>query len=221
MREKCGVRWDRPAAWDWTQDGTGAGEIRERKENCADGKKKCADAKGAGADPAPLPAWTPPNRDENEFMMNLMILRNTLVSRGPKLRERCRRAGKWIWRDVRLMTRLVCTVQEALMETMPKSREEYYDTYRRAGHYELVINGPVRPTRYVLISDRKLAALTEAAMCSECTMCMRDGAEIGKCLLREALLEVAPPTEVEQGRWRKCEYRRAAGQLIREEEVRI
>ena len=154
-------------------------------------------------------------------MLNLMIVRNTLIGRSEKLRERCRRAGKWVWRDVRLLTRLVCKVQDALMDTVPESRIEYYDAYRRGGHYELVMNGPVRQTRYVLISDRKLAALTEAAMESECAMCMRDGSEIGHCLLREALLEVAPPTEVEQGRWRKCEYRRAAGQLIRDEDVSI
>ena len=169
----------------------------------------------------PSPDRTAPNRAENEFMMNLMVLRNSLYQYGPVMRERCRRAGRYVWRDLRLMTRIVSTLQDALMRTMPETREAYYDEYRRNGHYELVLNGPVRQKRYVMISDRKLAAVMEAAMCSECVMCMREGSEIRKCELREAMLEVAPPTEVQDGRWIRCEYRRAAGQLVSGEDITI
>lgn len=170
--------------------------------------------------PAEIPR-TNPNRPENEFMMNLMILRNTLVKNAPAIRERAKRAGRWVWRDIRLMTALVCKVQEQLLETMPPSRDDYYRAYARSGHYELVMNGPVRGTRYVLISDRHLATLTEAAMESECVMCFRDGSEIGKCPLRAALLECETPTEPQEGRWQKCEYREAARQVLNDQEVTI
>ena len=73
-----------------------------------------------GPEPAlPSPDRTAPNRAENEFMMNLMVLRNSLYQYGPVMRERCRRAGRYVWRDLRLMTRLVGTLQDALMRTMP------------------------------------------------------------------------------------------------------
>lgn len=164
---------------------------------------------------------TNPNRRENEFMMNLMILRNTLRTNAPACRERARLAGKWTWRDIRLMTTLVDRIQDAMLTTMPPQRDEYYSNYARHGHYELRIDGPVRGGRQLLVTDRHLAAITEAAMKSECILCMREGSEISACPLREALLEAAPPTEIQEGRWRKCEYRKAAGQLIEGKDVTV
>jgi len=178
-------------------------------------------ARGAGGETESGPPQTKPNREENEFMLNTMILRNNLIARGPAIRDRARQAGKTTWRDIRLMTTLICRVQDALLRTMPERRQEYYTAYSRNGHYEMVLNGPLRNPRQVMISDKYLAALCEAAMENECCLCMREGSEIGSCLLRQALLEVAPPTEVQDGKWRRCEYRRAASQLIRDEEVTI
>ena len=167
------------------------------------------------------PARTKPNRRENEFMLNLMILRNTLRTNAPACRDRARAAGKWIWRDIRLMLTLVDRIQDALLKTMPESRDEYYTAYARHGHYELRIDGPVRTARHLLVTDQHLAAIAEAAMKSECVLCMREGSEIGQCPLREALLEAAAPTEVQDGLWRKCEYRDAAGQLIQGKQVTV
>ena len=58
-------------------------------------------------------------------------------------------------------------------------------------------------------------------MKSECILCMREGSEIGKCPLREALLETAVPTEIQEGRWEKCEYRDAAGKLVQGKDVTV
>ncbi len=162
-----------------------------------------------------------PTRKENEFMLNLMILRNTLALHAPACRERALKAGRWTWRNIRLMLTLVNKVQDDMIRTMPARRNEYYSAYAEHGHYELVMNGPKRPSRFVLISDRHLAALCEAAMESECIMCMRQGTEISRCPLRAALLEVAPPSELQDGRWIRCEYREAAGNLIRDEDITL
>lgn len=170
---------------------------------------------------AKKPERTNPNRGENEFMLNLMVLRNSLKRYAPACRERARRAGRWVWRDIRIIDSLVDKVQRALLDTMPERREEYYLAYCRHGHYELVMNGPYRGTRYVMINDRHLAEITERAMEAECMMCFREGSEIRSCPLRRALLEVAPPGELEDGRWEKCEYREAARQVLNDEEVKI
>lgn len=179
-----------------------------------------AAARGAEAPVGPAPK-TKPNRRENEFMLNLMVLRNTLKVNAPACRERARAAGKWIWRDIRLLLTLVCRIQEAMLRTMPESRDEYYTAYAMSGHYELHIDGPIRTARHLLITDRHLAAMAEAAMKSECILCMREGSEIGKCPLREALLETAVPTEIQEGRWEKCEYRDAAGKLVQGKDVTV
>lgn len=180
----------------------------------------------AGTDPAPeIPEdrKTKPNKRENEFMLNLMVLRNTLMRNAPACRERARLAGKWIWRDIRLLTKLVCKIQDALLRTMPTSREDYYIAYAKHGHYELHIDGPIRTPRQLLVTDKHLVTICEAAMESECLLCMREGNEIDRCELRDALLESAVPTEIREGDapFRRCEYREAAGQLIHGKDVTI
>lgn len=167
------------------------------------------------------PERTNPNKGENEFMMNLMVTRNGIKKYAPGIRARAVRAGKWVWRDIRLMERLIDKVQQQLMDTMPDRRQDYYIAYSRHGHYELHMDGPVRPERMVLIGDRSLATILEQLMEDECLMCFRDGDEIGKCPLRQVMLEVAVPNELEDGRWRKCEYREAARQLLKGENVTI
>lgn len=185
---------------------------------------RAPEAAAREADPEiPGQLKTKPNRKENEFMMNLMILRNTVKQNAPACRERARLAGKWVWRDIRLLTVLVERIQERLLRTMPASRDDYYRAYAQHGHYELHMNGPVRTPRHILMTDRHAAALAEAAMKSECILCMREGSEIGQCELREALLESAVPTAIEDGDslYRKCEYRDAAGQLVQGKDVSI
>ena len=181
-----------------------------------------AAARGKEPDPEiPEQLKTKPNRRENEFMMNLMILRNTMKRNAPACRDRARLAGKWVWRDIRLLTVLVQRIQEKLLRTMPAGRDDYYRAYAQHGHYELHMDGPVRTARHILMTDKHAAALAEAAMKSECILCIREGSEIGQCPLREALLESAVPTELEEGRFLKCEYREAAGKLIQGKDVTI
>ena len=182
------------------------------------GSSAAARAPEAAARPM---AKTNPDRRENEFMLNTMIVRNTLMTNAPAIRERARRAGKWVWRDIRLMLTLINRIQDALIETMPESRDQYYTAYARHGHYKMEIDGPIDTARHVLITARHLGAITDAAMSSECILCIREGNEISRCPLRDALLEVAPPTNLEpEGMIRKCEYRDAAGKILHGEEVK-
>lgn len=161
---------------------------------------------------------TKPNKHENMFMLDLMVLRNTLATRMGAVRERLEQVNPHAWRDLRLMYSLVRRIQSQMLDTMPDSRLEYYAALARNGRYHLDIEGPVRQGRMVLISDVNLARLCEAVMESECLMCLKDGAEVEKCPIRKILLEVSPPSEVLEYR---CEYADAARELVRGEEVRI
>jgi hypothetical protein len=214
-----------PGALPSAAKGVGAGAEGGQKGQKNRGPSAAARAPEAeaGASIQTEPKKTKPNRRENEFMLNLMILRNTLRTNAPACRDRARLAGKWIWRDIRLMLTLVDRIQNAMLRTMPDSRDEYYSAYARHGHYELHIDGPVRTARHLLVTDRHLAAMAEAAMKSECILCMREGSEIGQCELREALLEAAAPTAIQEGNslFRKCEYREAAGQLVQGKDVTV
>ena len=170
--------------------------------------------------PAEKPAIrkTKPNKAENAFMQDLMILKNSLAVRSPAVRDRLRQVNKYAWRDLRLLFALVDKIQSQLIQTMPDSRWEYYAALARNGRYHLDIEGPVRQGRMVLISDIHLAQLCEAVMENECIMCIKDGKEIEKCPIRKALLEVAPPTEI---MGYSCEYAHAASQLLLGDDVTI
>lgn len=164
---------------------------------------------------------TKPNKYENAFMIDLMILKNSIAVRGAKCKDRLKKVNKYAWRDLRLLETLVSKIQTQLISTMPDSRWEYYDTIAKFGRYHLDIEGgPMKPERVVLISDKRLGAILDVAIEHECLTCLRDGREIENCPLRQTLLEVAPPTEIlDEKALVGCEYRDVAGQLIRGEMV--
>ena len=156
-------------------------------------------------------------------MLDLMILRNTLVKHGPSVRDRLRPVP-FAWRDLRLLMTLVKKLQLAMLSTMPDSRQDYYQKVAQRGRVMVDFPGPARIDRYLMISERKLAAITEAAMLSECAMCLKGGREIRQCGIREALMEVAPPDRVLDTRDAMtggCEYRDIAGDLVQGKTIQM
>lgn len=172
---------------------------------------------------------TRPNKLENNLMIDLMILRNALAQRMDSVKERIKRVNPNGWRDLRLLYALTCRIQEQLLQTMPDSRRDYYTALAAHGRYRLDIQGPIRPESFVLISDKHLGAMLEEIMEIKCLMCMKDGAEIEACPIRQTLLEVGPPTRIrtpeELGKMTArdfgCEYCEAARQLVRGESVTV
>lgn len=172
---------------------------------------------------------TRPNKLENNLMIDLMILRNALAQRMDSVKERIKRVNPNGWRDLRLLYALTCRIQEQLLQTMPDSRRDYYTALAAHGRYRLDIQGPIRPESFVLISDKHLGEMLEEIMEVKCLMCMKDGAEIEACPIRQTLLEVGPPTRIrtpeELGKMTTrdfgCEYCEAARQLVRGESVTV
>lgn len=172
------------------------------------------------ADPSVPPAM--PGRAEHQFLTDTMILRNSLAHYGEAVRDRLRTYGyRWGWRDVRLMMSLLNRIQDRLLATMPAKRQAYYDRLATAGIYRVEMAGP-SDKRYVWADAEDLAALTEAAMMTECAMCVREGRELRECRLRGALLALAPPKEAEpDGPFATCGYRSVASSLIAGNETHI
>ena len=172
---------------------------------------------------------TRPNKAENNLMIDLMILRNALATRMDSVKDRIKKVNPYGWRDLRLVYAMVCRIQEQLLQTMPDSRRDYYTALAAHGRYRLDIQGPIRPESFVLISDKHLGEMLEEIMEVKCLMCMKDGAEIEACPIRQTLLEVGPPTRIrtpeELGKMTArdfgCEYCEAARQLVRGESVTV
>ena len=188
------------------------------------GGKRSGKGKKPPAPRKPLPEAErkKPNKNENQFMTDLIILKNSLAKRGESVRERLLKVNPNAWRDLRLLQSLVNRLQEQLMETMPLSREDYYLALCQHANYHLEITGPIRPEHMVIISDRNLGAILDVCMENECLMCLRDGKEIEECPIRRALLEVGPPSRIrEDGSGLGCEYRNVPGQLVTGKEITV
>ena len=164
---------------------------------------------------------TMPNRKENDFMLDLMMLRNTLWKNGDAAKERLK-GCRWARRDMGMLWHLVNKLQRQMMDTMPDRRVQYYERLASCGKVIIDIPGPIPKGRHLLVSVESMGAIAEAAMRSECAMCIRTGKEVLRCPIRGALLETAPPTRVNQGeKWFRCEYRDAAGALVKDEDITI
>lgn len=165
------------------------------------------------------PEKSMPDRRENRFMTNLMVVLHTILSDRDAAEKRLREYGyRDVRRDIGLLVHLVNKLQEEMLDTMPERRIGYYQRMAREAQIVIDFPGPVPRARSLLVDVRDLAAITQAAMENECAMCVRDGREVKNCRLRDALITVAPPTE-----WSKtgCEYRSPASQLIQGEDITI
>ena len=160
-----------------------------------------------------------PNRKENRFMTNLMVVLHTLLSDRDAAEQRLKAYGdKWARRDIGLLLSLDNRLQEQMLMTMPDKRILYYQRMAKEAQIVVEFPGAARIDRHVLMEVDDRAALAEAAMRGECAVCIKEGRDVKRCRLREALLPVAPPTE-----WSRygCEYRQPASQLIQGDEVTI
>ena len=165
---------------------------------------------------------TMPNRQENAMMLYLMALLNTLNRNSEAVKDRLS-VFRYGWRDLRLLLRLVDKVQIMLLHTMPDKRLDYYAKIAEHGKVIVDIPGPIPKGRHILITDKNLAAITEAAMRAECVLCMKDGKGVKGCPIRAALLEVAPPAAInEHYDWyNPCEYHEPARALEHGETIRL
>lgn len=160
-----------------------------------------------------------PNARENELTVDLMLVRDTLYHNMDAVRERLR-PFPHAWRDLKLLWYLVNKTQERLLGTMPDRRIETYAKLCKYGKKIIDIPGPIPRGRHMLLEVDQVAALAEAAMMGECSMCLRSGREIERCPIRDALLQAAPPSMIRQERM-GCEYRAAAGDLVSGRDVTL
>ena len=116
-----------------------------------------------------------PNRYENRYMLNMMVVLHTLVSDREVIERRLRPWYPEIRRDLGLLIYLTKKIQEELMTTFPDKRNAYYQRMAEVGEMVIDMPGAVPRGRHVLMDVTDAAAMAEAAMRGECAMCMRDG----------------------------------------------
>ena len=153
--------------------------------------------------------YTPFNRREHSFYVDLILLRNTMMNNADAVKDRLKDTPG-AWRDLKLMEKIAEKIQNALSLTIPAEKLLRYKKLVECGRYYLDFPGPVPRKNYRLMDVKELTYLAEEAIKGKCALCMAEGREVKRCALREALLTAAIPSEISRV---GCEYRHVAAQL--------
>lgn len=159
----------------------------------------------------------PFNKRENQFYVDLILLRNALMNNADAVKDRLK-AYPGAWRDLKLLEKIAEKIQNDLSLTIPPEKLMRYKKLVEHGRYYLDFQGPIPHKTYKLMDTHDLSYLAEEAIKGRCGICLAEGRDIKRCALREALLTVAPPSVISQV---GCEYRHVAGDLEANREVRL
>ena len=162
-----------------------------------------------------------PTRDENVMMIDLMVLSSAMHQHADSIRERISEYPN-AWRDVRLLTTLVKRLESMLFNAMDKRDQHHYMQLASYGQMRVSIPGPIEDKTNMLVERSDIDAIVGSAMTGECALCIKEGREIKRCRLREALVNISPPKEYTADRPRAiCEWREKAIDVLEDKDVII
>lgn len=139
-------------------------------------------------------ARKPMNGREMRVIEYLAAMDSKIVESGDAMRDRLRDIPNG-WRQWRLMASTLSRLLIQLYDSMTVKNLRHIQNI--CAHGEVLIRMvPVsRVPENVLVSEDDLRMLVNAAMSAECAICLKQGKEIDRCPLRNALLSIAPPYE--------------------------
>ena len=108
------------------------------------------------------------------------------------------------WRDWRMIDARLGRLIDQLYDTMPLNRVKYMDNLNRNGEIIIRQRQVVKTDEFVTIHVSALKEVVNRAMVGDCTICFLDKPDIKHCALRKALIECAPPVDLNLG---DCPYR--------------
>jgi len=144
-----------------------------------------------------------PNARELHGIEYLAALDQRLTEYESVLRRRLQETPDG-WRQYRIAEAAVDKVITGLYGTVPEKTLKHM---RRLSETGQVI---IRPKPIVPVDDPQivltsvLKVLVNTSIASECSICLKEGAEVKKCKLRKALMLSAPPKELTDGP--RCPY---------------
>lgn len=164
-----------------------------------------------------MPEIKEPTSEENRFMQELMILRNNLVKRKPKIYDRLG-SVKYGKRDLGLLIAVVDRLQDGLYATLPTKTLQRYLWISKNARCYIDVPGPISNGGYMGVALDDLDVLAKHAIMNECSMCMKEGKEIKQCPLRQALNRIQPREKIGDGSLMGCEYTETARDMTEEDD---
>ena len=108
------------------------------------------------------------------------------------------------WRDWRMIQARLARLVTQIYATMPEKRMKYMRSICAYGEVLIRLKPAAKSDENVLVPVSALKVLVNGAMLQKCRYCFEDRAGIKACELRKALIEAAPPIDLNMG---ECPYR--------------
>ena len=136
----------------------------------------------------------PMNCEEMRVIEYLTAMNSKMIQAGDCMRGRLSSVPNG-WRQWRLMAVTLERLLPALYDTMTTKNLRHLKNICDHGEIIIRLRPVVRVPEHTLVSEDDLRTLVNAAMASECSICLRQGREIDRCPLRAALMNICPPYE--------------------------
>lgn len=104
-----------------------------------------------------------------------------------------------LWRQYRIVSTAITKVVDGLYDTLEPN--VLHRMRRLCDHAEVVFRtrSPLnKSTDTAIVLEKDINVVINAAMESRCAICLKEGSDIKKCELRKALMNIAPPSDLEK-----------------------
>lgn len=135
---------------------------------------------------------TPMRGDEMATMEKLVAFEAVLKTGNKNLEQRIKSIDGG-WREYRVALSAIDRLLPKLYETMTSKHLRNIENMLRHGRVVIRVNAAASETDYTLAAEDDLETIINAAMGSECALCLKEGADAKRCELRKALINICPP----------------------------
>ncbi len=137
----------------------------------------------------------PANGREMQIIEYLAALDAQLTGHQDALRKRLKLVPNG-WRQWRLMTVTTGALLSSLYDTLPLKSLKHMENLCRNGEVLVRIKPIARQPGQIVADEDDLREIINAAMASECALCLRGEKEVKSCKLRRAMMEIIPPEDI-------------------------
>ena len=136
----------------------------------------------------------PMNGQEMKILEYLAAMDSRMTEAGETMKERLKDVPNG-WRQWRLLDATLKRLLLDIYKVTPIRNMRTLQNICDHGEIAIRISPATRLPEHVFVNENDLHILINTSMAAECAVCIRQGKEIDRCPLRQALLAIAPPFE--------------------------
>lgn len=122
------------------------------------------------------------------------------------LEGRLRAQGGSAWREWRLAHTLLLKSSNALVDSLTDDDLRWEQRLIQNAKVSIDMPGPLTRPDYMIVDTRDMMLIGAIAGSHECALCVRQGKDVKRCRLRDALMRVSPLPDGEELGGGYCEF---------------